>query len=79
MEIEETFSSLNEIQTVFEKDKMTWRISIDDEEDEREKKEIKEKLRKENNSKDVYFGFGKRGTGRKRKTHKPLLTKDNQR
>lgn len=51
MEIEETFSSLNEIQTVFEKDKMTWRISIDDEEDEREKEEIKDKRRKENKKK----------------------------
>ncbi|MDR0768017.1 MAG: hypothetical protein LBE57_06245 [Methanosarcinales archaeon] len=36
MEIDETFSSLEEIQTLLEKDGMTWRISVDDSMDDME-------------------------------------------
>lgn len=36
MEIEETFSSLKEIQTILEKEGMTWRISIDEDETDEE-------------------------------------------
>ncbi len=36
MEIDETFSSLEEIQSLLEKDGMTWRISVDDDDIEEE-------------------------------------------